>query len=815
MKHLKIKIENLLDNKLTFLVGAGCSANIPSCLPTGNEMIQAIIENACIDDEVPNLKTLEGLRFELLIDIIRNTIDPNLSIFDYFSICDKPNTFHFFLAEMIKEGHFVMTTNFDYLLELSLLQSNVPQEEIIPVITKSDFENFDNPQKLFKNGKKTVYKIHGSTKNIITNEETRQSLIATIEALGKNKEGISIFQIEPFKHELFKNITYDRNLILIGYSGTDDFDIIPSLKILRKIKNLVWINFKPELGANEKIFEIQENTNYSSQESMRIIDLLCDIKKSNCAERVFLVEGDTALLIKRLVKKLEISPDIKNESFGIPLSNWIRNNFRQIGEIDKNHITAKIYHHLCSYSEAVRILEKIRFLILNKMPFNQYKLSSINNEIGSIYTQQGKYQEALNSLELALRNCSDWELKASIYNNIGQIKFNLNEYEESLKFYEATLEIDKILDNIENQGTSLNNIGTIYDKQGEFNNALKYYKKALDISYSTNMWSRATRLNNVANIYSKQGNYDEALGYYREALSIADKLGDLARKSTLLDNIGTIYFRQHDYSTALKYFLKALLVARRINYLFEEVAALFNIGHVYFVKGDNKESLTHLENAAVIAEKLDSPEWKAVIYSRIEIIKKGGTFELKSKEELEQMKQHDKCYVPVEEIEKKHISAQKTLRKLEKEDSHDGNPENQIKKLTEMGHAYLDSHQLNKALTAYNKAYEISYSINDEDTIATSMANIGNVYIEMNELEKASEFISRAHKLYSKIENYAGMARQIGNMGVIYIRDNNPKEALKSFQKAYDMFKDSGNYPEEENLFYNHIKNVKRLYNVK
>lgn len=45
---------------------------------------------------------------------------------------------------MIKKGHFVMTTNFDFLIEYALLQSNIEKKDIIPVITKQDFENYNN-----------------------------------------------------------------------------------------------------------------------------------------------------------------------------------------------------------------------------------------------------------------------------------------------------------------------------------------------------------------------------------------------------------------------------------------------------------------------------------------------------------------------------------------------------------------------------------------------------------------------------------------------------------------------------------------------
>ncbi len=134
---------------------------------------------------------------------MRDQLDPNLRIIDYYSECDRPNLQHFFLADMIKKVYFVFTTNFDFLLEYALLQSGIAKEDIIPIITREDFEQFKGPYELLKQGKKAIYKIHSSTKNIIENESTHESLISIIRALGLNKEEENVTQLELFKQPTF------------------------------------------------------------------------------------------------------------------------------------------------------------------------------------------------------------------------------------------------------------------------------------------------------------------------------------------------------------------------------------------------------------------------------------------------------------------------------------------------------------------------------------------------------------------------------------------------------------------------------------
>jgi len=78
----KYSIKNLLENSetLTFLVGAGCSVHPPSCLTLERTTMNAIIENICHTSQIEKIKDLKNLRFEALMEILRNTIDNELKV---------------------------------------------------------------------------------------------------------------------------------------------------------------------------------------------------------------------------------------------------------------------------------------------------------------------------------------------------------------------------------------------------------------------------------------------------------------------------------------------------------------------------------------------------------------------------------------------------------------------------------------------------------------------------------------------------------------------------------------------------------------
>ena len=69
MELIKKSFKELIENKkLTFLIGAGCSIDKPSSLPSGEVMMKAIIDFSChktFKDYINNLVEKKELRFDI------------------------------------------------------------------------------------------------------------------------------------------------------------------------------------------------------------------------------------------------------------------------------------------------------------------------------------------------------------------------------------------------------------------------------------------------------------------------------------------------------------------------------------------------------------------------------------------------------------------------------------------------------------------------------------------------------------------------------------------------------------------------------
>ena len=771
MKRTNLTISDLFTPgaKLTFLVGAGCSVDAPSCLPLGRAMMEAIIDYTCVESEIEKIRKLEQLRFEALVEIIRDVLDKDLKIIDFYGQCDKPNIQHFFLADMIKKGNFVMTTNFDFLIEYALRQSGVPDEDIIPVITREDFEKFKDLYEQYNKGKKTLYKIHGSTKNIIEDQSTRESLIATIQAIGLNKEGENVFQLESFKQPLFVNITKDRSLIVMGYSGSDDFDIVPTLKILKNLRNIIWINYSKNIKiGSEEIYEINAATSESlhklNKDLRKVTQILLEIWDMKNVDHIYLVNVDTKNMIKNL---LNFEPTLSSDNFSIDAMEWLKNNIEMPNEMIRYGIPAKLYYDFDIYEDAMRCLEEI--LYIAEEEGNQYWKGVALNNIGKIYYAQGNYPEALKRYEEALKiaeQLGDLANKTTYLNNIGLIYNAQGNYSEALKIFEEALTIAKQLGDLAEIASLLNNIGLIYNAQGNYSEALKKYEEALKITeHMGNLTEKAAHLNNIGMVYKAQGSYPEALKRYEEALKIAEQLGNLAEKITYLNNIGMIYNAQGSYPEALKRYEEALKIAEQLGKLAGKATSLSNIATIYYAQGNYPEALKRYEEALKIAEQLGDLANKTTYLNNIGLIYNAqGNYP-------EALKRYEEALKIAEQL---------------------GNLSGKANSLNNIAAIYYAQGSYPEALKKYEEALKIAEQLGDLANKTTYLNNIGLIYNAQGNYSEALKIFEEALKIAKQLGNLSGKAALLNNIGMVYKAQGSYSEALKMYEEALKITKQLG-----------------------
>ncbi|MHA1932809.1 MAG: tetratricopeptide repeat protein, partial [Promethearchaeota archaeon] len=724
-------IKDLLldDLNLTFLVGAGCSVESPSCQPHSKAMMEAIIRYTCAESEIEKILDLEDLRFETLLAIIQDQFDPDLKIIDYYELCDKPNIQHYFLAEMINKGNIVLTTNFDLLIESALIELNTAKKQIVPIITGKDFLKFRDPLRLLKKKKKIIYKVHGSTKNIITKEDTRDSLINSILAIGFNKEKSDLFQLQPVKYLSLKKAMKDRSLIVMGYSGNNDLDIIPTIKVIENIQSIIWINHIEENEGKEKIYEINSEFVKSTDKLDLIDQKLVEIYKSRNTSKIYRVDINTDELIRELVQK---DPEISQDIFLINPINWFKENIKEPSEFIKYIISQKIYSYYGKCEDTFRCFEKILHILDKSESLELKWKSTAIEDIEFMCKERKNYTYIIDWFQKTkafLDQLQDRNIKAILFNHIGLIYLKQGIYPLAFDCFKTVLEICSDFDDLKRIAESIKNIGMVYQGQLKYSEAIRFYEDALNIIEKSEVQEKKAEILNIKGvILQDEPNYSKALKCFEKALAIFEQKEDFEGKIISLYNIGFNNHYEGNDSKALEKLEEAMQITEQTGNLQRKVQCLKAMGYIYRDQWDLLKAIKKFKEALEIADQLEYPE------EQIDILL--GKLEIKAD-----------CLYNIAVV-------------------------------------FFEERNHKEALKWFEEALEIDELIENSVGKAQRLVSIGNIHKIEGEYDKALEKFKEA----LKIDSLSEKAKIMRMIGMIYQKQENFEEALTQFDKAFQIF---------------------------
>lgn len=309
-------------------------------------------------------------------------------------------------------------------------------------------------------------------------------------------------------------------------------------------------------------------------------------------------------------------------------------------------------------------------------------------------------------------------------NSLGISQYTLGNFDEAIKAFQACKQACIINKDSVGLAWSYNNIGNLYIEKTAYKTTLLYYDSALHIrKLLKDSMAIAQSLNNYGFVYKDLGDYTNALLKLFEAARYLEKGNDVASLAYCYNFIGSIYLLRKNYAYSTLFYSKALPLLRSINDRSGEAIALHVIGANHYELGQKEKG-------------------KAMMLSALDIYKEMGD-----------VRQLANSYSDLSEIyvnENKFDSAEKLSQKAIAYHLQAGVTRNLGTSYIKLALAQEKLGKLNEAIASGNKAYEITKSSG-----------------EINSLKKVTQALSR---LYSLSGNYA---------------------KAYQFQLQYDQLKDS------------------------
>jgi two-component system NarL family sensor kinase len=110
-----------------------------------------------------------------------------------------------------------------------------------------------------------------------------------------------------------------------------------------------------------------------------------------------------------------------------------------------------------------------------------------------------------------------------------------------------------------------------------------------------------------------------------------------------------------------------------------------------------------------------------------------------------------------------------------------------LSSVVDIGISYIQSNELDKALSSFTDAIPVAKEINDTGKIAAVMANIGNVYLHKKNPVKAIEFYLQSARLLEQCSNQERLPALYANLCSLLDDQNESDQSIQFGNKAFEL----------------------------
>jgi CHAT domain-containing protein/Tfp pilus assembly protein PilF len=255
---------------------------------------------------------------------------------------------------------------------------------------------------------------------------------------------------------------------------------------------------------------------------------------------------------------------------------------------------------LARYPEALDHYQQAQVIFSNlKKPI---EISGTHSGIGIIYLRIGKYAQAIDAFQKALKIFPE---SSVAMNGLGLAHSYLGEYDIALKHYSDALKIRKEANLFLPYAATLLNVGVVYERMAKYPQALNSYQHALTI-FDRHQYpaGRISALNEIGKIYNLRNQSNRALNSFQKALQISLEFPYPRGRGNALENIGLTYQTLGESAQALEFYYKTLAVRRSTGDREGEAFVLAHIAETLDQKQDFELAIIFYKQSVSVYESI-------------------------------------------------------------------------------------------------------------------------------------------------------------------------------------------------------------------
>ena len=526
------------------MVGAGASRDAPACRPLASEISSAIGSALWSISIVAKNRWKErtiqryakDVRFESLMQILAE----NTGSLGFLNALKggRPNQLHYILAKALQNRCPVLTTNFDELIEKAY-----PTGEHLQTLTISaDFKRWRK-----HTARGVLAKLHGTL-------STLDSMCATMQTVGALGPA---FMWDPPRGEYLARVRQDFSMAIFGYSGADDSDILPRLRITESNKPLLWLLHAP---GNIHIATERDIMRFATAPGLAEL-----LHEANAT----VIAGNTLHIVASLcgTHPQEITTACKVQPLSARLLRSMR---RTTLPYMADFLIGRILYESGKIKVSRRQFTAIRYRARKRYP--GLAVRCLTNE-ATVATDIGKWATARRKLEAALPK--------------------MKRYTDERAFINTCINLALIY----------RRLGRTIEAEVNLCNLIRSLKTEPQLQLE-----RARAQVNLADMLFERGQYNSALELAKSARLGFKKTGNHAGMATVFGVFGKILFAKNEVEDALNILAIALWHARVAWSKSDEARLLNNIGIMQRVAGLLDKAIASFTEARKIGEKIGDHE---------------------------------------------------------------------------------------------------------------------------------------------------------------------------------------------------------------